>query len=135
MKYNFENLYEHVGFLFYGLVRSDGGISATDLIKLTEFVDTTWKPVASGDPTLSVHLADRILQGIRFASSNKMTTPHAFESFKEYFVLHALSFNVILRDRILASLQSIRKEFPGNSESNGIEEGLQRLFSVPPVAA
>lgn len=39
---------------FTGLVRRDDGISATDLLKLTEFVNDAWKPTASGDPRLSV---------------------------------------------------------------------------------
>jgi hypothetical protein len=134
MKYNFENLYEHIGYLFYGLVRQDGGISATDLLKLTEFVNNTWNPAASGDPTLSVYLAERIHSGIRYASTNLMTTPHAIESFKEYFTLHALGFSGTVKERILSSVQTIQKEFSGNPESNGIDIVLQRLLAVSPVA-
>jgi len=134
MKYNFENLYEHVGYLFYGLVRRDDGISATDLLKLTEFVNNTWKPAASGDPMLSTHLAEHIHQGIRYAFTNRMTTRHALESFKEYFIVHALGFSGTLRERILSSAHTLRKDFPGNSTSNGIDLELQRLFAVPPVA-
>jgi len=133
MKYNFENLYEHVGYLFYGLVRRDEGISATDLLKLTEFVNYTWKPTASGDPGLSVHLAERIHGGIRYAATNRMTTSHAIESFKEYFVIHALAFSGTLRERILSSIHTLQKDFPGNSASHGIDLELQRLFAVPTV--
>jgi len=135
MKYNFENLYEHVGYLFYGLVRRDDGISATDLLKLTEFVNNTWKPAASGDPMLSTYLAERIHQGIRYAFTNRMTTRHALESFKGYFTMHALGFSGTLRGLILSSIQTIQKEFPGNTASNGIGPELQRLFAIPPVAA
>jgi hypothetical protein len=134
MKYNFENLYEHVGYLFYGLVRRDGGISATDLLKLTEFVNKTWMPSASGDPTLSAYLAERIHQGIRYASTNRMTTRHAIGSFKEYFIMHALGFSSTLRERILFSVYTIQKEFAGNPESNGIDLELQRLFTIPSVS-
>jgi hypothetical protein len=53
MKYNFESLYEHIGYLFYGLVSRNGRISATDLLKLTELVDNTWKPAPTGDQCYS----------------------------------------------------------------------------------
>lgn len=135
MKYNFENLYEHVGYLFYALVRREEGISATDLLKLTEFVNKTWKPSASGDPALSIYLAERIHHGIRYASTNRMTARRGMESFKEYFILYALSFSSALRERILTSVYTIQKEFAGNPESNGIGLELERLFAIPPVAA
>jgi hypothetical protein len=134
MKYNFEHLYEHVGYLFYALVRRDAGIAAADLLKLTEFVNNSWKPEASGDPTLGVHLAERIHSGIRYASANRMTTLHAIESFKVYFTLHALVFSGTLRERVLSSVNTIQKEFAGNHESYGIDVVLQRLLAVPSVA-
>jgi len=135
MKYNFESLYEHVGYLFYGMVSREGRISATDLLRLTEFVDKNWKPSASSDPGLSVHLADCILRGVRYASINGMKGPHALERFREYFVMHALGFSGTLREWILASVHAIRKEFQGNAESEGVEDILQRLFAIPPVSA
>jgi len=135
MKYNFENLYEHVGYLFYGMVIQDGRISATDLLKLTEFVDKNWKPSASSDPGLSVHLAECILRGVRYASTNTMKAPHALASFKEYFIMHALGFSGTLRERILASVHAIRKEFQGNAASDTVESDLQRLFAIPIVPA
>jgi len=134
MKYNFETLYEHVGYLFYGLISREGRISATDLLKLTEFVDKNWKPHASGDPTLSVHLADCILKGVRYASTNTMKSPRALESFKEYYIIHALGFSGMLRERIQSSVQMIKREFQGNAESNSIEADLQQLFALPPMA-
>jgi hypothetical protein len=133
MKYNFENLYEHVGYLFYGLVCREGRISASDLLKLTEFVDRTWRPQAAGDPTLSMHLADCIQMGIRYGTVNRMSAAQALESFKGYFILHALGFSGTLRERILSSVHTIRKDFKGSSETEGIEDTLPRLFAVPPV--
>jgi len=133
MKYNFENLYEHVGYLFYGLVSHEGRISASDLLKLTEFVDKTWKPHAAGDPTLSVHLADCILTGIRYAATNAMPAAHALGSFKDYFIIHALGFGSPVRERILTSVQTLQKDFGVNAGTEDIEKILQRLFAAPPV--
>jgi hypothetical protein len=135
MKYNFDNLYEHVGYLFYGLVCQEGRISASNLLKLTEFIDQTWRPQAAGDPVLSMYLADCIKMGVRYGSINKMTTTHALESFKGYFIMHALGFNGTLRERILSSVHALRRDFKGGSETEGIEDDLQRLFVVPPLAA
>ncbi len=135
MKYNFESLYEHIGYLFYGLVTRNGKISASDLLKLTELVDNTWKPGPTGDQTLSVHLADCIHRGIRYASINAMSTAHALESFKVYFSTHALGFGGALRERIVSSASTIVKEFPRNIDVGPIETDLRRLFAPPTVAA
>jgi hypothetical protein len=135
MKYNFESLYEHIGYLFYGLVSRNGRISATDLLKLTELVDTTWKPAPTGDQTLSVHLADVIHRGIRYASTNMMTTPRSIDSFKSYFTIHSLAFSGVLRDRILNTVSTIIKEFPRNTDAGPIEADLRNLFSSPRILA
>jgi hypothetical protein len=135
MKYNFESLYEHIGYLFYGLVSRNGKISATDLLKLTELVDNTWKPGPTGDQTLSVHLADVIHRGIRYASTNMMTTPRSIDSFKSYFTIHSLAFSSALRERILISVDTIIKEFPRNIDAGPIEGDLRQLFSAPRIPA
>jgi len=129
MKYNFENLYEHVGYLFYGMVSREGKISATDLLKLNEFVDRTWKPGVAGDPMLSAHLVDCIHRGIRYGSINGMSTLHALDSFKGYFILHALGFDDALREKILSSVQTIQREFSENPQANDIDKVLGRLFA------
>ena len=134
MKYNFETLYEHIGYLFYGLVSRDREISASDLLKLTEYVEVTWKPGASGDSLSGVYPPDYILRGIRYASANRMPEQHALDSFKTYFIMHALGFGGTLREQILASVLTIGRGFQGNPESRNIGEDLQRLFAVPSVS-
>lgn len=128
MKYSFESLYEHIGYLFYGLIRRNGVISASDLLRLNELVDNGWKPQATGDQTLSVHLADCIHRGIRYAATNAMSTQHALQSFKQYYAIHALGFSAALRERILASVTEIVKEFPRNPDAGNIESDLRQLF-------
>jgi hypothetical protein len=134
MKYNFESLYEHIGYLFYGLVSRHGKISASQLFRLTELIDNTWKPEPTGNQTLSVHLADCIHRGVRYASTNMMTTSTCVDSFKGYFIMHTLGFSAALRERIAASVHTIAKEFPGNPDTTLIVE-LQRLLTSPAVSA
>jgi hypothetical protein len=135
MKYNFESLYEHIGYLFYGLVSRNGRISATDLLKLTELIDNNWKPAQTGDQTLSVHLADVIHRGIRYASTNAMTTSHSIDRFKSYYSIHSLAFSDALRERIVTTVSTIIKEFPRNTEAGPIEADLRHLFSAPRIPA
>ncbi len=135
MKYNFESLYEHIGYLFYGLVCKNGKISAADLLKLTDHIDSNWKPGTSGDQTLSFHLADCIHRGVRFASTNMMTSAHAFESFKGYYLVHALGFGDTMRERIGVSVKSIMKEIPVNADAPVIEAELARMFAKQTIAS
>lgn len=116
MKYNFESLYEHIGYLFYGMLSRNGKISASDLLQLTELIDSVWKPEIARDARLSDHLADCIHKGVRFASVNMMTSAHAIESFKNYYATHSLAFSALLREKITTSVSQINKQFHKNAD-------------------
>jgi hypothetical protein len=120
MKYNFESLYEHIGYLFYGMVSRNGKLSASDLLKLTELIDSLWKPDIAGDARLSDHLADCIHRGVRFASVNLMSSPHSIESFKNYLATHSLAFSALLRERISTSVDQINQQFKKDGEMSVI---------------
>ena len=109
MKFDFEKIYEHIGYLFYGLASRDSNLTPSDLVKLTDFIEHWWKPDANGNHALYRHLTDCIHQGVKYAVDNKMPAHHALESFRTYFLIHAFAFGSALRSKILSAAPEIMK--------------------------
>jgi len=131
MKFNSEDLYEHVGYLFYGIACENTRLSAGNLLKLNQFIDRMWRITICDDVSLSKHLADCIHGGVRFASVNSMSVNHALASFTGYFNMHPSIFGQKLRDGILLSVDMLLKEFPINPKAGNITKDMQHLLGTP----
>ncbi len=131
MKFNSEDLYEHVGYLFYGIACEDARLSAGNLLRLNQFIDCMWRLAICGDVSRSKYLADCIHRGVRFASVNNMTVNHALASFTVYFIMHRSIFGQKLRQGILLSVDMLLKEFPNNPKAGDITEDMRRLLATP----
>lgn len=110
MKIDFENIYEHIGFLHYGVASRSGGLSASSLTRLKDFIEKTWQPETSGY-SLTQHLIDSIHEGVRFASENKMSSEHAISSFADFYKMHSLPFSEALKAKIISSLIALTDYF------------------------
>jgi hypothetical protein len=117
MKVNFESIYEHVGYLFYGLACRNGDLSTAQSIKLTDLIETTWRPTANGDPGIYLHLVDCIHGGISYALENGFDSEEAMLSFSNYYQNHSRPFGEPLKEKILATAAAIVKEFPAWQQS------------------
>lgn len=134
MKYNSEDLYEHIGYLFYSIACEGARISARNLLKLNQFVDATWSLTICADPGLSKHLTECIHRGIRYASVNGMSENHAFDSFSVYFIIHTEGFGSALKEGILSSVDRLLEEFPQNLKADEIVRNLRRLLASPEMS-
>jgi hypothetical protein len=130
MKFNSEDLYEHVGYLFYGIACEDTRLSAGNLLRLNQFIDSMWRLTICDDVSLSKHLADCIHGGVRFASVNNMSVNQALASFTGYFIMHPSIFGQKLRAGILLSVEILLKEFPNNLRAGDINKDVQRLLAA-----
>lgn len=125
MKVNFEDIYQHIGFLFYGLASRDGKLSSQDFSRLTEMLEKNWAHTGNGDPVLTMHLVDCMYEGILYAIGNAMSTDHALASFRTYYRIHPLPFSQVLKERIISSSMLISREFPQRPQHARIKEGLE----------
>lgn len=130
MKVNFEDIYRHIGFLFYGLASRDGKVSSQDFSRLTEILEKDWGRAGSGDPVLTMHLVDCMYEGIRYAIDNAMSTEHALASFRNYYRIHPLPFSQVLKERIISSSMLISREFPQRSQHARINEGMEAFMHL-----
>jgi len=132
MRFNSEDLYEHVGYLFYAIACEGTKLSAGNLLKLNQFIDETWRQAICGDVTLSKYLADCIHNGVRFASVNGMSSDHALESFTRYFIIHSPAFGLTMREKIHLSAEMLLKEFPNNPKAGDMAKNIESLL-IPVV--
>jgi hypothetical protein len=112
MKVNFESLYEHIGYLFYGLACRNGELSTAQFAKLADLIEANWRPAINGDPGIYLHLVDCIHGGIRYAQENDFDSEEAMSSFSNYYEIHPLPFSEPLKEKVLASAALIVMEFP-----------------------
>lgn len=133
MKVNFENIYEHIGYLFYALAGGKDELSTDQLVKVTDLIEQAWKPTSNGDPDLQLRLVKCIHEGVSYAAENEMSAEHAFSSFHTYYQLHGLSFSKALKEKIMVSAAVILKEFSGSRSNGFIGVELERLMGVKPA--
>lgn len=129
MKVNFENIYEHIGYLFFALASKDGELPTDRLNKLTELIENIWRPITIGDPILNMNLVNCIHTGVKYAIQNEMSAEHAMTSFIDYYRIHSLPFSKALKEKILASSIQIIKEFPAGRNGLRVQSEIEKLFN------
>jgi hypothetical protein len=112
MKVNFESIFEHIGYLFYGLACRNGDLSTAQFLKLSDLIEATWRAKTSGDPGIYLHLVDCIHGGISYAQENGFDSQEAMVSFTNYYQNHSGPFGEPLKEKIFATASAIVKEFP-----------------------
>lgn len=130
MKVNFEDIYRHIGFLFYAVASKGTGLSASDRLRLTDIIERNWRQTGNGDPGLNMHLVDCIHGGIRYAIVNSMSRDHAISSFIDYYMIHTLPFSPELKKKIINSASLISAEFPESSHSGQLKQNLESLMHL-----
>ena len=126
MKVNFEEIYEHIGFLLYSIAFSHAQISEEEVKKLTNVLDGIGKD--NQDDRLTVHLSDCTKEGVTYCLENTMTQEHAFSSFTDYFRIHTLPFSKSLREKIISLARAVFDELPsptGQQKLESLEQLLQ----------
>lgn len=123
MKINYEDIFEHIGFLAYSIAQPAGPISELRIEKLKGIVDLVWKE----NDTVTMHLNDCIMSGITFCIDNSMTPEHAFSSFENYFEIHRAPFGEQLRKKIVSLSQGIFGEFQSPDGAVRVERVIQLM--------
>ena len=127
MRVNFEKTYEHIGALLYGIACRKEKMSAEDRLRLTEFIEKTWRGTNSTDP-LSMHLVDCIHGGVRYAIVNATRADDALQSFADYYRINAPSFGDSLKQKITTSALQLAAQTRPNTE-HGVESYLKSLLT------
>ena len=115
------------------LASGKGKLSSAELVRLTDIIERTWKPITNGDPVLHMHLVDCIHAGVRYAIDNSMRPDHALTSFFDYFRIHSLPFSKTLKEKIIGSAVLILKVFSDNRQNEHIETDLEELMRLKPI--
>ena len=133
MKVNFENIYDHIGHLFFAIAYHHKPLSVIEEIRLNDLVDEMWRSETVSDPLLNKQLVDCIHEGIKEAMENRMSSTGAWNSFLNYYTLHSFPFSIPLRQKILSTSIRIAKEFAAADKNFHPELELANLFGVKPV--
>lgn len=133
MKVNFENIYDHIGHLFFSIAYHHKPLSVIDEIKLNDLVDEMWSSDSVSDPLLNRQLVGCIHGGIKEAIENRMSTTVAWNSFLNFYQLHSFPFSLPLKEKILSASVRIAKEFAAADKNFHPELDLANLFGVRPA--
>lgn len=134
MKVYFEDIYEHIGYLFYAVASERMKLNTESLDKLMRLVDQQWYPAGNGT-TLEAHLAGELHSGCRKAMNSIMSPEQAFDHFQQYYEVHALPFGQPLRSKILATVKTLAAEFFGNGTKSHFVARLEGMFEMKPIVS
>ena len=115
MKYNFENIYEHLGYLFFSVATPRGELSADSYLTLRSIISQHWLP-AGADTTLDARLAMHIFKAIDTAVAEKVTRANALGYFKSFYHIHRMAFSASFRHKIIATINALAQVFKPNPQ-------------------
>lgn len=133
MKFSFEDVYRHIGYLFYALAAEHGKLNTVTFDKLTRLVDQQWYP-SGGETTVETQLVGHLHDGLRTAFEMAKPSSEAFFDFKSYYSIHVAPFGQSLRSRIFSTSNTIASEFSGNGKKSAFLTELEKLLVVNPIA-
>jgi hypothetical protein len=111
MKTSFENIYEHIGYLFYAIVFEHRKASAFDYEKLKSLIEQNWQiPIVDAD--LEHRLLTYLYTGIKNAADVSMDAVNAYGFFVQCFELNSFAFGQALRHKLISVANVIAQEFP-----------------------
>lgn len=132
MKINFEQIYQHIGTLFYAIASERGKLNAITYDTLRRLVEHEWSVTPELD-SLEVHMIDCLRSATRNAFDEALTAETAFGQFTAYFSLHSIPFGKPLRAKILATAKTIAAQFSGSEKPSGFVDTLENLLHVDPI--
>jgi hypothetical protein len=145
MKANPEDIYRHIGYLFYAISQQGAGSGSSKLVEKLNtfidhnwraaFIDNNWRTVLRGDKHLDEQLVAYMRTGIHDAFENSMNSHQAYEFFEEYYSLHHLLFGSSLSERILDFSNSLEEAFFRTRHESPIVLQLQNLLHINKVAS
>lgn len=111
MKADFEILYEHIGYLFYALASEFHVLSYYENRKLNELIDEHWKVLHPMEAPLHLRLNEHLHTGMRNAMAASWNPNQAFKAFKDFYLVHRISFGQTLRDKIQKCSDQIIRDY------------------------
>jgi hypothetical protein len=133
MKAYFEQIYEHIGYLFYAIAAEHGKLNAVTFDRLNRLIDQQWYPAGNGQ-SLDAQLVNHLHSGLRKAFDASMWAEEAFDRFQSYFGVHSLPIGRPLRSKIFATANMLASEFSWNGKQSKFVSSLAKMFAVNPIA-
>lgn len=133
MKFSFNDVYRHIGYLFYALATEHGKLNTITFDRLIRLVDQQWYP-SGNETTIETHLVGHLHDGLRTAFDGAKSSREAFHDFKTYYTIHGAPFGQSLRSRIFSTSNTIASEFSGNGKKSDFLTELEKLLVVNPIA-
>ena len=130
MKAYFDSLYEHIGLLFYAIASERGKPDTTEFLSLKHMVEADWGLPSDDRLPIENNLSQHLYSGLQSAFENSIHPESAFDCFRDYYQVHAISFGDALKAKIIATAHSITSEFPVKVPGSGFADRLEVRFSI-----
>jgi uncharacterized tellurite resistance protein B-like protein len=127
---NFEEFYNELGKLFYTVAASDGKVAREEKEKLTEIVNTTWKPLEDSRDPFGTDKAEFISFAFDFA--DEFGLEDYLEEFKVYVKTQGKELTDEIRKNILGTCIKIAEAYKGKNtqENKTINRISEILFPI-----
>ena len=132
MKANFENIYEHMGYLFYALAAEFSKLSSREYSELEKLIDEHWQPGNTREAWLQSHLVQHLHAGIENAYINSLSAEEGFDIFENYYLVHKHSFGLPLREKIYECGNAIVHEFYQLHHDSELIRKVEKLLELRP---
>jgi hypothetical protein len=116
METNYQQLYQHLGHLFYAIAACDGKVRPGESDRLHDLVDQYWMPLEGTVDEFSTDAAHYILIVFDHLLAESVPPSVAFEVFADYYRHHPNVFTIAIKHRISDTAGSIAHAFRGINE-------------------
>lgn len=117
MNHSKDQLYDHLGSLFYAIANADGNIRDKEFEKLKTLLRQKWLTYPGNDPTTNRNNALELYNSFINMQDLGMGGNESFERFREYFLKHKMSFTEDLRALIWETAQAIATSYAQKNKS------------------
>ena len=128
---NYQDLYEALGYLFYGIAVCDKKIETKETEKLRELVKKNWLPMEDSEDGFGMDNAHAISITYDMLMDRGVSCEEAWENFREYYALNREMFSNNVKNMIVVTAEDIAKSYWNtNKAEEHMLHKLKDLFSI-----
>ncbi len=130
---NYLKIYEQLGYLFYALASADKHLRIKEYEILKKDIEREWIPLESSTDEFGTDAANYIYFTYDSLVEQDLSPIEAFNSFRDYFELHAGAFDEVVRRKIKTTAEHMAKAVGNNKTEAYIIKELKRLLQTKPA--
>ena len=125
MQFNYRQLYENLGYLFYSIAAADKVVAQAEENTLKQTIDNIWLPVENSTDEFGTDASEYIYISFDYLHAEGVDAEFAFDKFKDYFETHSNGIDPSIRKKITLTAEAIADAYHGKNQQE--QQMLTRL--------